>query len=128
MAAGIFDNLPDHGRPLSLQNNPFEDPSLWMAHHLLRVNGFAPPWIEEAGDLDRACSALVSGLAGALGRAIGDYRSRQQAIDEFRSRGAELNSRILTYNLKSPSVRFHKRPLDLDAEIAAALAAAESAD
>jgi DnaJ homolog subfamily C member 28 len=48
MEAGVFDNLPSRGRPIHLDVNPFEDPLLAMAHHLLRVNGFAPAWMEEA--------------------------------------------------------------------------------
>ena len=107
MEAGVFDNLACKGKPIPLDANPFEDPSLWMAHHLLRVNGFAPPWIEEARDIDQAAVRLRAGL-----------RARTpQAIAEFRERGAELNRRILTYNLKCPSAQFHKRPLDLEAEI-----------
>jgi hypothetical protein len=55
-------------------------------------------------------------------RHAADHRARDRAVEQFRERGAELNRRILTYNLKSPSVRFHKRPLDLDAEVRAARA------
>jgi hypothetical protein len=105
--AGQFDNLPSEGKPIELDIDP--DPSLWMAHHLLRVNGFAPPWIEESKDIDAAVSRLRADLQTA--------RGRPAAIDEFRSRGAELNRRILTYNLKSPSAQFHKWPLDIEAEI-----------
>ncbi len=108
IAAGEFENLPDKGKPIPLDQNPFEDPSLWMAHHLLRVNGFAPPWIEEARDLDAEAERLRSLAASAC------------ELDRFREQAAELNRRILTYNLKCPSARFHKRPFDADAEIRAA--------
>ena len=107
MDAGAFDNLPHKGKPISLDVNPFEDPSLWMAHHLLRGNGFAPPWIEEARDIDQA----------ACPASRWSQSSNATAIAEFRERGAELNRRILTYNLRCPSTQFHKRPLDLEAEI-----------
>ena len=40
MAEGAFDNLEGKGRPLNLEEDPFEDPSLRMAHRLLRNNGF----------------------------------------------------------------------------------------
>jgi hypothetical protein len=36
MEAGEFDNLPGKGQPIDLTENPFEDPDLRMAHHLLR--------------------------------------------------------------------------------------------
>ena len=110
MEAGVFDNLPDKGKPIPLDVNPFEDPSLGMAHHLLRVNGFAPAWIEEARDIDQSAARLRSILKPASTRALA----------EFRERGLELNRRILTYNLKCPSTQFHKRSIDLEAEIKAA--------
>ena len=108
--AGAFDNLPSRGKPIELDTDP--DPSLWMAHHLLRVNGFAPAWIEESKDIDAAVNRLRADLRNA--------RGRWSLIDELRSRAAELNRRILTYNLKSPSTQVHKFPLDLEAEIRAA--------
>ena len=111
MDAGVFDNLPDRGKPIPLDKNPFEDPSEWMAHHLLRVNGFAPPWIEEARDIDASAASL---------RALVRERS-ERAIAEFRERGRELNRRILAYNLKCPAPQLHKLPLDLNAEIQAGL-------
>ena len=104
--AGQFDNLPSKGKPIELDIDP--DPTLWMAHHLLRVNGFAPSWIEESKDIDAAIHRFRADLRKTRSSA---------AIDEFRSRAAELNRRILTYNLKSPSVQLHKWLLDIEAEI-----------
>jgi DnaJ family protein C protein 28 len=117
--AGEFDNLPCKGKPIPLDRNPFEDPDQWMAHHLLRVNGFAPPWIEEAGDIDRALTSLRADLAEARRRHAADPPGWQRALDGFRSRTEELNRRILSYNLKSPSTQFHRNRLDLDREIRA---------
>jgi hypothetical protein len=113
MAAGEFDRLPRRGEPIPLDQNPFEDPSLWMAHHLLRVNGFAPAWIEEAKDIDREVVRFRTDLAGA-----DRLPSRRQFADEFFRRATDINRRILMYNLKSPGPRFHKELIDLDAEIA----------
>ena len=107
--AGAFDNLPCKGKPIELDTDP--DPGLWMAHHLLRVNGFAPAWIEESKDIDAAVNRFRADLRNAGGRLA--------AIDELRRRAAELNRRILTYNLKSPSAQVHKWPLDVEAEIRA---------
>jgi Domain of unknown function (DUF1992) len=105
--AGQFENLPSKGKPIELDIDP--DPSLWMAHHLLRVNGFAPSWIEESRDIDAAVSRLRCDLRSA--------RRSPSAIDEFRTRAAELNRRILTYNLKSPSPQVHKLSLDIETEL-----------
>jgi hypothetical protein len=105
--AGEFDNLPNKGKPIQLDIDP--DPSLWMAHHLLRVNGFAPAWIEESKDIDAALDHFRSDAREACGRSV--------MVDELRRRGAEINRRILTYNLKSPSTQVHKRFLDIKAEL-----------
>jgi hypothetical protein len=105
--AGKFDNLPSKGKPIELDIDP--DPSLWTAHHLLRVNGFGPAWIEESKDIDAAVSRFRTELRNA--------RRRRAAIDEFRNRAAELNRRVLTYNLKTTSAQLHKWPLDVDAEM-----------
>jgi len=104
--AGAFDNLPNRGQQILLEVNPFEDPSLWMAHHLLRTNGFAPAWIEEARDIENCAAKLRLRLQD---RSAATFK-------EFRDRVAELNRRIWTYNLRCPSAQFHKRSIDPDAE------------
>lgn len=114
MEAGEFDNLPHKGKPIPLDRNPFEDPAQWMAHHLLRVNGFAPPWIEEAGDLDRVIPSLRADVAEARRRYAADPPGWQRALGGFRLRAEELNRRILSFNLKSPSVRFHRDLVNFD--------------
>ena len=119
MEAGAFENLPSKGKPIPLDQDPFEDPTLRMAHHLLRVSGFAPPWIEEACEIDRASLKLRADLEDARRRNAVTSPSWQRALDGFRKQARELNSRILTYNLKSPSPQFHKLPLDVEAEIRA---------
>jgi len=106
MEAGAFDNLPHKGKPIRIETNPYEDPSEWMAHHLLRVNGFAPPWIEDSKDIQIA-----------IERFRADIRDARHARQELRERGRELNRRILTYNLKSPSTHFHLGTLEVEAEI-----------
>lgn len=105
MAAGAFDNLTGEGRPLNLEENPYEDPSLRMAHRLLRNNGFAPPWVEEAKDLEREIDAAVRALAA------------RGSIEQFRAEIAGINRRILAHNLKTPSAGFHMRSVDAETEI-----------
>jgi hypothetical protein len=116
MAEGAFDNLTGKGQPLNLEEDPYEDPSLRMAHRLLRNNGFAPAWIEEAKDLEHAIEMARRDLARALdGRAA---QERQRILDGFRGQIAEINRRILTHNLKTPSTQFHMRPVDAEDLIA----------
>jgi Domain of unknown function (DUF1992) len=114
MEQGAFDNLPSKGKPIPLDEDPFEDPSLRMAHHLLRVNGFAPDWIEEACEIDRLTTKLRADLDDARRRHAVKPPSWQRELDGFRKRAEEINRRIMTYNLKSPSPQFHKRLLDIE--------------
>ena len=104
MAEGAFDNLRGQGRPLNLEENPYEDPSLRMAHRLLRNNGFAPPWVEEAKDLQREIDAALQQLAAG-------------SLHRFRERISDINRRILVHNLKTPSAAFHMPAVDAGAEI-----------
>src|SRR6266436_2391386 len=105
MSEGAFDNLTGKGRPLNLEENPYEDPSLRMAHRLLRNNGFAPAWVEEAKDLEQEIDLSCRELAA------------KRSPDRFRERIADINRRILTHNLKTPSALFHMLPFDAEAEI-----------
>src|SRR5215831_18707113 len=94
MEEGAFDHLDGAGKPLNLEENPFEDPSMRMAHRLLRNNGFAPAWIEEAKEIDAEARRL---------EAKADVSS-----NDFRDRVAALNRRIVAFNLKAPAVSLHK--------------------
>ena len=55
---GEFDNLPDQGKPLRVESNPFA-PELDLAHSILKNADMAPPWIE----LNRAIEAEIAALA-----------------------------------------------------------------
>ena len=105
MAEGAFDNLTGKGRPLNLEENPYEDASLSMAHRLLRNNGFAPAWVEEAKDLEHEI----------------DLAGRQFAVhgspERFREQIVAINRRIVAHNLKTPSALFHMLPVDAETEI-----------
>jgi len=95
MAEGAFDHLEGAGQPVDLGENPFEDPSDRMAHRLLKNNGFAPAWIEEANEIEAESRRL---------RARGEASER-----DFARRVAALNRRILAFNLKAPALSLHKR-------------------
>ncbi len=95
MEEGAFDHLEGAGRPLDLDENPFEDPSLRMAHRLLKNNGLVPGWIQEAREIE-AESRLLRDRAG---QPDGDFQNRVDA----------LNRRILAFNLKAPALSAHKR-------------------
>jgi hypothetical protein len=98
MQEGAFDHLEGAGKPLDLNENPFEDPDLRMAHRLLRNNGFAPAWIEESRDIEAEIR----------------YLKTNPRLDkaERRRRITLLNRRIAAYNLKTPVFSAQKLPLD----------------
>lgn len=98
MEEGAFDRLEGAGKPLDLTENPFEDPADRVAHRLLKNNGFAPAWIEEAKEIDAESCRL---------RAEGPV-----SISDYHSRVAALNRRIASFNLKAPAARLHKRPFE----------------
>src|SRR5579872_7433477 len=92
---GAFDNLEGAGRPLDLSQNPFEDPSDRMAHRLLKNNGFAPAWIEEAKEIEVEERRLRAHL--------------EPSGDDYQTRVAALNRRIFAFNLKAPATSVHKQ-------------------
>jgi DnaJ family protein C protein 28 len=124
MRAGEFDNLPGRGRPLNLDENPFEDPSMRMAHRMLRNNGFTLPWIEERKEIDAAVDALRADLA----RSWASYAEAQtadprnaseweRAQSDFRQKLLQLNRRIQDFNLRVPAERFQRLVLNAEREI-----------
>ena len=98
MEEGAFDHLEGTGRPISLDENPYEDPAQRMAHRVLRNNGFAPEWILEAKDIDTDTRRLQA-AARTLNPA------------ELERRVADLNRRIELFNLKTPVASSRKLPV-----------------
>ena len=128
---GKFDNLPGKGKPLRLDQDPFEDPEWRMARHVLRNGGFTLPWIEVRQEIERDRNAARASLSRA-------WAWRQEAlaqgqplsfVDEewkraegaFHQQIAELNRRIFNYNLQVPAVRLQLPQLDIDREFESSL-------
>lgn len=109
MAEGAFTNLSGAGAPLCLDEDPFVDPSLRMAHRLLKNNGFAPLWIEEGKDIDRDLQTLRADLRRGAGACD---------PERLRERVHALNRRIASFNLKAPAAVCHKPTIDAEREIA----------
>jgi DnaJ homolog subfamily C member 28 len=112
MEEGEFDNLSGKGEPLDLSENPYEDPASRMAHRLLRNSGHSLPWIEESRDIVRS----IDGARAALRAAP----ASPSAIACFRLRAAEINRRILDFNVRAPARGVELRTLSVEDEIAAA--------
>ncbi|HLG73724.1 MAG TPA: DUF1992 domain-containing protein [Chloroflexota bacterium] len=112
MEEGAFRNLRGQGRPLKLERNPFEPPELHMAHAVLEAAGMSPAWMQERKDLDACVDRAIERLRLAARGPRWDA-----AAEDFRRTAAELNRRILTYNLSVPSGGFQRMQVDAEFEI-----------
>lgn len=95
MEEGAFDELEGSGQPLDLSEDPYEDPADRMAHRLLKNNGFAPEWIEEAKEIEAESRRLRTRV--------------DSSSSDFQRQIAELNRKIEAFNLKVPTTNLHKR-------------------
>ena len=98
MEEGAFDNLEGTGKPLP-HEEPGSDPSLWMAHHIMKNNGLVPPWVADGNEIEAEIQRLRQLLSGAC--AVNRDRLREQV--------AALNRRIANFNLAAPAA-VHKLP------------------
>jgi Domain of unknown function (DUF1992) len=121
--AGAFDDLPHQGEPL-----PMVDDSAagdWaLAYRMLKGANFAPPWIETDKEV-RALLARRDAILARAARSSAIARPRDEA--ELRKVVEAANAAIFRLNHEAPTIRQHRRPLDLEAELAA-LAAAHATD
>jgi len=60
---GKFDNLRGKGRPLTWEENPFEDPAWQMANKILKDGGFRPDWLEDEVELREKVTRARAALA-----------------------------------------------------------------
>jgi DnaJ family protein C protein 28 len=124
MEEGQFDDLPGKGKPLHLEDHPFEDPDWRMAYHVLRTSGFSLPWIETRREIEEAFLAARQAVQRAWDwrqKALQDPASRhlaagewERAVQAFRTQVEDLNRRIFSYNLEAPNERFQLAPLNFE--------------
>jgi DnaJ family protein C protein 28 len=124
---GQFDNLPGKGKPLKLDENPFEDQEWKLAFKVLKDNQFTLPWIADRREIEEEIEAARAALLrtwgwrqesirkpGEAGRVEQEW---QKAEKDFRRKIQTLNKRIRDYNLQAPRAAFQKTFLDVEAEI-----------
>ena len=112
--------MPGHGKPLDLRENPYEDPTMRIAHRILKDNGFSLPWIEEGKQIDLDIDKMLKKLS----RSWNWYRSQKdqsdgtilkiwdQAKAEFFEEVTKINKRIKNFNIQIPLSRFEKQLID----------------
>lgn len=124
--SGKFDNLPGKGKPLKLNQNPYQDPALDAAYTLLKDNDFTLPWIAEGKEIDD----LLANARTALSRSWELYQREvltgnpgwvknewTRAENAFREQISAVNKKILNYNVAIPNSRFEKVKINPDREI-----------
>jgi DnaJ family protein C protein 28 len=120
IAEGHFNDLPGEGKPLSLEEYPHEDPASAAAHHLLKEQGFALPWIALGKEIDAALVSAIRRLTqrhawiAKRGVALAESGHWRRVEQEFRDQIASINQQIEHFNLSAPLARFHRRPVDAD--------------
>ena len=124
---GKLDNLPGKGKPLDLEQNPFEDPEWRLANHVLKTSGVSLPWIEKRSEIE----ALIHSERASLKRSQERRREAIQdglpahfitaawneALGNTREQVAEINRLILSYNLVVPAVQLQMPPLSIEREL-----------
>lgn len=124
---GKFKDLPGEGKPLQLDDNPYENPEWRLAHHILRSSGFTLPWIERRREIENELEAALAVLQRARGwqESIASQGTSgldleaewQQAVADFYRVVEGINKKILAYNLEAPSEQFHLRTINAQAEL-----------
>lgn len=130
MERGEFDNLEGNGKPLNLEENPFEPAELHMAHKILKDNGFAPFWIELSKEIDALRLKFdkevdyfkrYTRIVCSEKRSIAAKRQYEQKKNGFYTRGREqleeISKEILDYNLQCPIARLGRPNFKVDEEM-----------
>ena len=127
MAAGEFDNLPGHGKPLDMDKLG-ED----VATKIMRNSGYKPAWADKKKKLDsergavistlRSCMQEIEARAGAcaapmsleLVRTNSNWQLKAPEIEEAIK---AYNKKVTDYNLAMPA-QLHMHMLSLEAAFA----------
>jgi DnaJ family protein C protein 28 len=130
MERGEFDNLKGKGKPQTFGEH-HGDPSLEMAHKLMRDAGFVPTWLELEREIERKQKEAEESVLrswrwreAVRGDHIEDPRwieaEWRKARELFEKRIAAINGKIMSFNLQLPQPLLHRqRPrLRLDSEFA----------
>lgn len=106
MRSGAFDNLPNKGKPLSVDEDPNTPRDMQLAHRVLKQNDLAPAWVEEARTLREEYTRLIAAI-----------HSARSVSNRLRDEVNSYNKQALTHNLKVPQGVPHQRIINLEREL-----------
>ncbi|GAC1458355.1 MAG: hypothetical protein PVS3B3_06760 [Ktedonobacteraceae bacterium] len=131
MERGLFDNLPGYGKPLNFDDDSYAGDKA-MGYHLLKNNGYAPAEVELIKDIrterERAETKIVKVVWRSKtlrARRVAPFTSEKRAFNtsvekaaaEYEATLRNINKKILTLNIQTPSV-LHQTPLDVEQLVA----------
>lgn len=107
-AAGAFDELPDQGRPLRLEDDHLAG-DMALAHHVLRNAGAAPQWIET----DKHIRGQLDAIEVLLRRARHAPPSSQPRLArELEALAVAHDETVAQLEILAPTARQHRARLD----------------
>lgn len=112
---GEFDDLPAHGRPFTVDENPYAG-EMALAFQILRNAGVAPPWIETDKEVRRLREAYERLLQRAW---LAPLPIRATLRREMETVVADHDTAVRRLNSEAPSVRSHRAPIGREAALAA---------
>jgi hypothetical protein len=105
---GAFDDLPDHGRPLRLDDDAYAG-DMAPANRVLRSAGAAPAWIETDKEVRRHREAIDRLLARARHSPAGAHERLQREMALLADAHDDAVARLETL---APTTRQQRRPLE----------------
>jgi DnaJ family protein C protein 28 len=130
MRRGDFDNLSGRGKPVDVSSEPFVPEDQQMAFKLLQNNDLTPDWIAERKEVLKSIEGFRAKLAAVAAQARGQWEAAADDarrhdvgmtwlrwIARWEAEIAEMNRRVMTLNLRQPSIHLEVFKLRLDEEL-----------
>ena len=127
---GEFDNLPGSGKPVALDENPFEPLEMRMAYKILKDSGYAPYWIELGKEIDDDFLRLEADVETFKKYVRIHNRNKHNKLawqrfehrckrfyDESRQQLEKIHNKIIDFNLICPVFNVHRANITIETEM-----------
>ncbi len=131
--SGAFRGLRGEGRPQKIEENPYEDPEMRLAHKILKNAGMCPPWMDLMREIDDDLAAAdrvwetyrrhrrdqMSNVTRAtvlhFSERVGELDSaRNRTLAALEDRWAEINRKVDYLNALVPGDSFRRNPINVE--------------